>query len=136
MLRSESPSSAGSLSSSSGSRCRSVSPTRYNPYESSRDEELAAEEVFYNVRKGGPKEKRIRKVATVGEFSPKPLYWVKIEKSNSSDGPLCLSAIRRECEMRSVNGINPFLKIYLIKPLRRTNTTESAMLVILISQWM
>lgn len=33
---------------------------------------------FFNVRKGGPKEKRIRRVELMGEHKPKPIYYVKV----------------------------------------------------------
>jgi hypothetical protein len=36
---------------------------------------------FFNVRKGGPKEKRIRRVELMGEHKPKPIYYVKVEQS-------------------------------------------------------
>lgn len=36
---------------------------------------------FYNVRKGGPKEKRIRRVELMGEHSPKPIYYIKVTQS-------------------------------------------------------
>jgi len=35
---------------------------------------------FYNVRKGGPKEKRIRRVELMGEHKPKPIYYIKVSQ--------------------------------------------------------
>ena len=36
---------------------------------------------FYNVRKGGPKEKRIRRVELMGEHKPRPVYYVKVSQT-------------------------------------------------------
>jgi hypothetical protein len=36
---------------------------------------------FSNVRRGGPKEKRIRRVELMGEHSPKPVYYIKLMQS-------------------------------------------------------
>ena len=36
---------------------------------------------FFNVRKGGPKEKRIRRVELMGEHKPKPIYYIKVIQS-------------------------------------------------------
>mmetsp|Transcript_21577 Transcript_21577/g.36129 ORF Transcript_21577/g.36129 Transcript_21577/m.36129 type:complete len:130 (-) Transcript_21577:108-497(-) len=36
---------------------------------------------FFNVRKGGPKEKRIRRVELMGEHKPKPIYYAKVIQS-------------------------------------------------------
>ncbi len=41
-------------------------------------EDDPTQDTFYNVRKGGPKEKRIRRVELMGEHAPKPVYFVKI----------------------------------------------------------
>lgn len=40
---------------------------------------------FFNVRKGGPKEKRIRRVELMGEHKPKPIYYVKVIQSLEND---------------------------------------------------
>lgn len=40
---------------------------------------------FFNVRKGGPKEKRIRRVELMGEHKPKPIYYVKVIQSLDDD---------------------------------------------------
>lgn len=40
---------------------------------------------FFNVRKGGPKEKRIRRVELMGEHKPKPIYYVKVIQSLDED---------------------------------------------------
>lgn len=32
---------------------------------------------FFNVRKGGPKEKRLKRIELMGEHQPKPIYYVK-----------------------------------------------------------
>lgn len=40
---------------------------------------------FSNVRVGGPKEKRIRRVELMGEHKPKPIYYVKAVQSLDDD---------------------------------------------------
>lgn len=40
---------------------------------------------FFNVRRGGPKEKRIRRVELMGEHKPKPIYYVKVTQSLDAD---------------------------------------------------
>lgn len=40
---------------------------------------------FFNVRKGGPKEKRIRRVELMGEHKPKPIYYIKAVQSLDDD---------------------------------------------------
>jgi len=40
---------------------------------------------FFHVRKGGPKEKRIRRVELMGEHSPKPIYYIKVSQSIEDD---------------------------------------------------
>jgi hypothetical protein len=40
---------------------------------------------FFNVRKGGPKEKRIRRVELMGEHKPKPIYYIKAIQSLEDD---------------------------------------------------
>ena len=35
---------------------------------------------FHNVRPGGPKDKRLRRVELMGENTPKPLHWMKVEQ--------------------------------------------------------
>jgi hypothetical protein len=44
-------------------------------------EEEAQRDPFYKVRKGGPKEKRLRRVELMGEHSPKPIYYIKVTQS-------------------------------------------------------
>ena len=47
-------------------------------------EEVANTMMVYNkVRKGGPKDKRIRRVELMGEHTPKPLHWIKVTQSLS-----------------------------------------------------
>lgn len=40
---------------------------------------------FVNVRVGGPKEKRIRRVELMGEHKPKPVYYIKAVQSLNDD---------------------------------------------------
>ena len=40
---------------------------------------------FFNVRRGGPKEKRIRRVELMGEHKPKPIYYIKVIQSLDDD---------------------------------------------------
>lgn len=40
---------------------------------------------FTNVRVGGPKEKRIRRVELMGEHKPKPIFYVKATQSLDDD---------------------------------------------------
>ena len=40
---------------------------------------------FINVRVGGPKEKRIRRVELIGEHKPKPIYYIKAVQSLNDD---------------------------------------------------
>lgn len=40
-------------------------------------------ETFHNVRVGGPKEKRLRRVELMGEHTPKPLHWLKVTQLQS-----------------------------------------------------
>lgn len=37
--------------------------------------------VYHHVRKGGPKDKRIRRVELMGEHTPKPLSYIKVTQS-------------------------------------------------------
>jgi hypothetical protein len=39
---------------------------------------------YYKVRKGGPKDKRIRRVELMGEHTPKPLHYLKVTQSIDS----------------------------------------------------
>lgn len=54
---------------------------------------------FYNVRKGGPKEKRIRRVELMGEHQPKPIYYIKSVQS-VDDEYLDLDTIKNFYETR------------------------------------
>ena len=40
---------------------------------------------FFNVRKGGPKEKRIRRVELMGEHKPKPVYYIKVSQNKGEE---------------------------------------------------
>lgn len=42
-------------------------------------------EAFYNVRVGGPKEKRLRKVELMGEHQPKPIFYIKVMQEQGED---------------------------------------------------
>jgi hypothetical protein len=44
----------------------------------SKDDVANTMMAFYNVRKGGPKDKRLRRVELMGEHTPKPLYYIKV----------------------------------------------------------
>jgi hypothetical protein len=44
-------------------------------------ESAPAYDPFFNVRRGGPKEKRIRRVELMGEHKPKPIYYIKAVQS-------------------------------------------------------
>eukprot|EP01038_Epipyxis_sp_PR26KG_P009316 gene9316-12552_t len=51
---------------------------------------------FYNVRVGGPKEKRIRRVELMGEHKPKPLYYIKVAEVVNSEGEYLSDEVLRE----------------------------------------
>lgn len=53
---------------------------------------------FYNVRVGGPKEKRIRRVELMGEHKPRPQYYIKVSQAPSSglDEDYLSDAVLRE----------------------------------------
>ena len=42
-------------------------------------------EAFYNVRVGGPKEKRLRKVELMGEHQPKPIFYIKVMQEQGEE---------------------------------------------------
>ena len=42
-------------------------------------------EAFHNVRIGGPKEKRLRRVELMGEHSPKSIFYIKVTEEDGSD---------------------------------------------------
>lgn len=46
-------------------------------------------EAFYNVRVGGPKEKRLRKVELMGEHQPKPIFYIKVLQDHNDDFLSC-----------------------------------------------
>ncbi len=46
----------------------------------SRQDELNTAAAFHNVRVGGPKEKRIRRVELMGEHTPKPLHYIRVSQ--------------------------------------------------------
>ena len=46
--------------------------------EMTKDDVLNTIATFHNVRVGGPKEKRLRRVELMGEHTPKPLHWLKV----------------------------------------------------------
>jgi hypothetical protein len=43
---------------------------------------LNTKATFHNVRPGGPKDKRLRRVELMGENTPKPLHWMKVEQQS------------------------------------------------------
>ena len=49
----------------------------------SKDQVLNTKQTFHNVRKGGPKEKRIKRVELMGEHTAKPLHWIKVTQDVS-----------------------------------------------------
>lgn len=42
-------------------------------------------ETFHNVRIGGPKEKRLRKVELMGEHSPKEIFYAKVQQKEGDE---------------------------------------------------
>ena len=42
-------------------------------------------QTFYNVRKSGPKERRLRKVELMGEHSPKEIFYAKVSQQPGED---------------------------------------------------
>ena len=48
--------------------------------EMSLQDVLNTKATFHNVRPGGPKDKRLRRVELMGENTPKPLHWMKVEQ--------------------------------------------------------
>jgi len=53
------------------------------------------QEAFYNVRVGGPKEKRLRKVELMGEHQPKPIFYIKVVQ-DPEDNFLACSTLQGE----------------------------------------
>ncbi len=41
---------------------------------------LNTKATFHKVRPGGPKDKRLRRVELMGENTPKPLHWLRVEQ--------------------------------------------------------
>lgn len=77
----------GSRASTTGTRSRSASRTfigRHDPSEMSKEQVLETHATFHNVRRGGPKEKRLRRVELMGEHTPKPLHWVKVTQDSKT----------------------------------------------------
>ena len=72
--------------------------------EMSREAELNTKATFNNVRIGGPKEKRIRRVELMGEHTLKPLNFVKVEQFlvDPSAAYLSTESIREYFELRYV----------------------------------
>ena len=60
-------------------------------------------EAFYNVRVGGPKEKRLRKVELMGEHQPKPIFYIKVMQEQGEEFLNC-SLLQEE--------FNKYLKIF------------------------
>lgn len=61
---------------------------------------------FYNVRKGGPKERRIRRVELMGEHKPKELFYVKVTQKFADDTLPTLECLKEEfswCVFASTN---------------------------------
>jgi hypothetical protein len=54
---------------------------RSQPITHTMAESAPAYDPFFNVRRGGPKEKRIRRVELMGEHKPKPIYYIKAVQS-------------------------------------------------------
>jgi RNA recognition motif-containing protein len=63
-------------------------------------------ETFHNVRIGGPKEKRLRKVELMGEHSPKSIFYVKVLQKEGD------AHISTETFMDEFNGIGPVGDVY------------------------
>lgn len=52
--------------------------------EMSKEDVMNTMMTYYKVRKGGPKDKRIRRVELMGEHTPKPLHYLKVTQSIDS----------------------------------------------------
>mmetsp|Transcript_30334 Transcript_30334/g.41755 ORF Transcript_30334/g.41755 Transcript_30334/m.41755 type:complete len:150 (+) Transcript_30334:54-503(+) len=61
------------------------------------------QEAFYNVRVGGPKEKRLRKVELMGEHQPKPIFYIKVVQ-DPDDQFLACSTLQAEFSRIGVVG--------------------------------
>ncbi len=59
--------------------------------EMSRQDELNTAAAFHNVRVGGPKEKRIKRVELMGEHTPKPLQYIRVAQTPLAPGNSVLS---------------------------------------------
>jgi len=65
--------------------------------EMTRQDVLNTKATFHLVRPGGPKDKRLRRVELMGENTPKPLHWLKVEPQ-SMDHWVDEEIIREEME--------------------------------------
>jgi hypothetical protein len=91
-------------------------------------ESAPAYDPFFNVRRGGPKEKRIRRVELMGEHKPKPIYYIKAVQS-LNDELLTDDVLRNYFENRFDDICDTFcLRSYLTACVRPF--TGSARLVI------
>lgn len=62
---------------------------------------------FHNVRKGGPKEARLFRVALMGEFNTiKPVFWIKVEQKEGEE------LISDETMLKSFESYGKILKCY------------------------
>lgn len=64
--------------------------------EMTRQDELNTAAAFYNVRTGGPKEKRLRRVELMGEHSYKPLHYIKVTQELDGGTALLTNEVLRE----------------------------------------
>ena len=71
--------------------------------EMTRQDEVNSAATFHNVRIGGPKEKRIRRVELMGEHTLKPLHYIKItQEMNGGNGFLTNDDLREYFELRYI----------------------------------
>lgn len=66
--------------------------------EMTKQDVLNTQATFHLVRPGGPKDKRLRRVELMGENTPKPLHWVKVEPEQGFDHWVDEDVIRNELE--------------------------------------
>jgi hypothetical protein len=70
---------------------------------------------FYNVREGGPKEKRLFRVALMGEYNKiKPTFWIKIEQK---EGVPVEDLLDASVLLETFETYGPILKTY--RPLNK-----------------
>ena len=69
--------------------------------EMTRQDELLTAATFHNVRIGGPKEKRIKRVELMGEHTLKALHYIKVtQETENGSGLLSNDDLREYFELR------------------------------------